>query len=338
VSDPARPVVDRAERLLRWYPPRWRERYGEEFAELLIADLSERPRCWRRDADLMVSGVRARLSGVGLGSGVLYQPQAALAVVCCALVGFLGCGMSLWSQLVIGSRWSSSGGGVAVTTGVVTMSVGVTVLGIVVLLAAAPVIVEVIRAVRRGNARPLLGPALLVGIGLAVLLIGGHQLQAGWPGTGGHPWRLQRWAPGSVASWGWAETLAITTYWAHPASLLALPGSQLAWTLTSPVVLAVTLAGAVRLVRRIDLPAPVLAYEARLAEAAGVVMLGFLGAAAWWVLGSRAGTDEVFRAGSLDLVLVAGMAAALWVAAAAAPQIARATGRAGAGSTGRTAC
>jgi hypothetical protein len=336
VSDEAAAV--RAERLLRWYPPRWRERYGEEFAELLIADLSERPRCWRRDADLAISGARARLSGVGLGGGVLCQPQAALAVVCCAMVGFLGCGMSLWSQLVIGSSWSS-GGGTAVTAGVVTMSVGVTVLGIMVLLAAAPVVVEVLRAVRRRTARPLLGPTLLVGVGVAVLLIGAHQLQAGWPGAGGHPWRLQRWAPGGIASWGWAETLAITTYWAHPASLLALPVPQLAWTLTSPVVLGASLAGAVRLVRRVDLPAPVLAYEARLGEAAGVVMLGFLGAAGWWVLGSQAGTDEVFRAGSLDLVLVAGMAAALWVAAAAAPQIARTTaGRAGAGSTGSTAC
>jgi hypothetical protein len=323
VSDPAEAVVERAERLLRWYPPRWRERYGEEFAELLVADLSERPRCWRRDADLAVSGVRARLSGIGLGRGVMCQPQAALAVVGCALVGFLGCGMSLWSQLVIGSRWSTSDGGAAVTTGVMTMSVGVTVLVVVVLLAAAPVVVEVLRAVRRGNARPLLGPALLVGFGLAVLLVGGHQLQAGWPGPGGHQWRLQRWAPGGVASWGWAETLAITAYWAHPVRLLALPSSELAWTLASPVVVAASLAGAVRLIRHIDLPAPVLAYEARLATAASVIMVGFLGAAAWWVLGSRARTDEVFRAGSLDLVLIAGMAAALWIANTAAPRIGR---------------
>ena len=33
-------------RLLRWYPACWRERYGEEFAELLLAELTEQPRRW----------------------------------------------------------------------------------------------------------------------------------------------------------------------------------------------------------------------------------------------------------------------------------------------------
>ena len=32
----------RAERLLRWYPREWRARYGEEFAELLVAEEVER--------------------------------------------------------------------------------------------------------------------------------------------------------------------------------------------------------------------------------------------------------------------------------------------------------
>jgi hypothetical protein len=36
----------RAARLLRCYPKSWRARYGDEFAELLTADLSERPRSW----------------------------------------------------------------------------------------------------------------------------------------------------------------------------------------------------------------------------------------------------------------------------------------------------
>jgi hypothetical protein len=88
-------------------------------------------------------------------------------------------------------------------------------------------------------------------------------------------------------------------------------------------VLAGTVVGAVRLVRRVALSAAALAYELRLARAAGVVMAACLGAAAWWVLGSRGATDDVFRAGSLDIVLVAGMAAALWTLALAAPQVGR---------------
>ncbi len=34
----------RAARLLGWYPKTWRSRYGEEFTELLISDIGERPR------------------------------------------------------------------------------------------------------------------------------------------------------------------------------------------------------------------------------------------------------------------------------------------------------
>ena len=73
---PARPEARaaRAVRLLRWYPASWRVRYGAEFTELLVADLAERPRCWRRTADVAVSGTLARLSQAGLGGQRLARP------------------------------------------------------------------------------------------------------------------------------------------------------------------------------------------------------------------------------------------------------------------------
>ena len=49
------PAERHAGRLLRWYPRAWRERYGEEFAELLMEEWSERPRCARRTANVMAS-------------------------------------------------------------------------------------------------------------------------------------------------------------------------------------------------------------------------------------------------------------------------------------------
>ncbi|MGZ4433306.1 MAG: hypothetical protein ACXVW7_06715 [Trebonia sp.] len=42
------PEAGRARWLLLSYPKTWRERYGDEFAELLAADIEERPRSWRR--------------------------------------------------------------------------------------------------------------------------------------------------------------------------------------------------------------------------------------------------------------------------------------------------
>src|SRR6202046_500611 len=56
----------RADRLLRWSPRPWRDRYGAEFTELLIADISERPRSPRRSLDVMRGGIRARLADAGL--------------------------------------------------------------------------------------------------------------------------------------------------------------------------------------------------------------------------------------------------------------------------------
>jgi hypothetical protein len=57
----------RAERLIRWYPKAWRSRYGEEFAELLIDDITERPRSTARTLDVARGGILARLAAAGLG-------------------------------------------------------------------------------------------------------------------------------------------------------------------------------------------------------------------------------------------------------------------------------
>ena len=61
----------RARRLLRLYPRAWRNRYGEEFEQLLIADIDERPRSGSRTLDVFRSGSLARLAQAGLASDVL---------------------------------------------------------------------------------------------------------------------------------------------------------------------------------------------------------------------------------------------------------------------------
>lgn len=70
---PDRPARS-AERLLRCYPAAWRARYGEEFTQLLIDDISERPRSWARTADVVRSGLLARFTGAGL-TGHSLEPQ-----------------------------------------------------------------------------------------------------------------------------------------------------------------------------------------------------------------------------------------------------------------------
>jgi hypothetical protein len=60
----------RARRLLRWYPKAWRQRYGDEFTELLTADIGERPRSRRRTLDVVRRGLAARIA-----------PRPAVAIV-----------------------------------------------------------------------------------------------------------------------------------------------------------------------------------------------------------------------------------------------------------------
>jgi hypothetical protein len=322
VSPGRRSSAERAERLLRWYPRGWLERYGEEFAELLIADFDERPHCGRRTADTVAHGLTTRLAAAGLGDRPLGRPQAALATVAVTMIIFVGCAISLWSQLMVGWRWAPPDSA-AVATGVVVMSVAALYLTLVAALAALPVVAALVRAVRRGDGQRYVVPTVLLVTGAPVLGLGGHHFLSAWPGHGGHPWRFQRLVPSSVAGFGWSETLGISAFWAHPADLLALPTAELAWMVLSPVVAVVTVAGTVQVVRRVDLSAAVLAYEVRLARAAAAGMLPCLAAAGWWVISSRAGSSDGFRAGSLDLVLIAAMAGSVVVADAALQRVHR---------------
>ena len=51
----------RARRLLHWYPERWRARYGDEFTQLLIDDINDQPRSWRRTLNIAQRGLATRL-------------------------------------------------------------------------------------------------------------------------------------------------------------------------------------------------------------------------------------------------------------------------------------
>ena len=81
----------RARRLVRWYPKEWRARYGEEFTQLLIDDIDERPRSWRRTFDVARGGLaaqiahrplaRSRTAIIGLTLGVALAAAAVLHAV-----------------------------------------------------------------------------------------------------------------------------------------------------------------------------------------------------------------------------------------------------------------
>jgi hypothetical protein len=313
-------AVRRARLLVRCYPPAWRARYGEEFVQLLIDDMSERPRSLSRTADVLRGGLVARLASVGLAGDAL-QPQqqvrAGLGALSLAVSMFLAVGVAIWAQLTIGWQWSAPAAP-ATKAGMLVMSGTMLGFALLAVLAAIPLLWIVCRDLISGRGRKLRSPLVAAGVGGVVLIVGSIHFGHGWPGTGGHPWAGRDIVPGAVARFCWAATLWITSYWAHPGALASFPASEIAWMVASPIALLAMLIGAARTIRRLHLSSRVLRYESWIGLAAGLVMAGFLAGAGSWVISGGPGPRGLFRVGAIDAAGIIVMAAALIVAVRAA--------------------
>jgi len=316
VQDSPVETVRRATVLLRWYPKDWRARYGDEFAELLISDLTERPRSWRRTVDVARNGLVARLSVAGLGGAALDrrdQARASLASLGCALAVFLAFGIAMWSQLTIGWQWSDPDT-TATRAAMVVLSGAMVLFAGLALLAAIPVVGAVVMRLAHRQGQGLVRPtSLVLGCG-AILIIGSRHFGNGWPGTGGHAWAHQGLVPGGVAAFSWASTLFVSSYWAHPSALLSFPAGEIAWMAISPTAVIGLVIGATKSVRRLELSPRALRFEARLSGVATLGMLVFLGGCCTWVVDGGPGPRDLFHAGAIDAAGLVAMAAAVAVA------------------------
>lgn len=319
MSDDQSAAARRAARLLRWYPPAWRTRYGDEFTLLLIADIAERPTSPARTTDVIRSGLLARLADAGLTGDALEparQLRASLAIVAGALTAFLIAGVALWSQLTIGWQWSAPAVP-ATRVGMLVMSAVAVAFPALAMLAALPLLWIAARSLVRRDGRARCAAPVVVVAGLVVLVWGSVHFGHGWPGTGGHPWRGRDLVPGGVARFAWAATLWITSYWAHPGALASFPAGEVAWMAASPAALLAIVIGAARTLRRLPLSPRVLRYELGLGVAASLAMAVFLAGAGSWVVSGGPAPRGLFRVGAIDDLGLAVMAAALILAAGA---------------------
>jgi hypothetical protein len=303
----------RAARLLRFYPPAWRERYGDEFCQLLIDEFEERPRSWARTADVARSGLLARLAHAGLAGDLLdadQQRRASLAALGWSLAAFFAFGIAVWSQLTIGWQWSAPAVS-ATRAGMVVMSIAVLAIIALALLSALPILSALVVAALRDRGRALARPLALTVAGLATLILGSVHFGHGWPGTGGHPWADRGLVPAEVARFCWAATLWISSYWAHPGALGAFPTAEIAWMLVSPIALFAFLRGVAGLLRGLQLSRRVLWYEARLGIAGAAAMAVFLAGSACWIVSGGPSPRGLFRTGAIDALGLVVMAAAL---------------------------
>lgn len=297
------PTDRRVARLLRWYPKSWRARYGEEFAELLTSEFSERPASWHRTANVIWSGLLARLTSAGLTSHPLQpsdQARASLASFACAIAVFVALGSAMWSQLTIGWQWAPPAS-VGTTMAMIVMSTVMLVFVVLAVLAAAPIVYVVLRRVVGGQAHGLVRPSLLVVLAASLLIVGSRHFGNGWPGTGGHPWSHQGLVPGGVAAFLWASTLSISSYWAHPAALLRFPPAELVWMFASPFASVGAVVGATKIIRRLDMSPRVLHYERMVGRAAAGAMSAFLVGSCCWIVDGGPGPRNLFHAGVIDV-------------------------------------
>jgi hypothetical protein len=313
----------RARRLLCWYPRSWRDRYGEEFKALLIDEIAERPRSWRRAVDVASNGLIARLTDAGLtehcplpsvaGSG------ASLASLLGAAIAFMAFGLTIWSQTMVGWAWSQPGRA-ATMVAVLAMYLAALLIASLAAVAAAPLLWALAHAARQPTRWRLLRPVLLAGACAAVLIVGAHHFQAGWPGTGGHPWSWRGILPSGIAAFCWALTLSVTSYWGHPGALLSFPRDEVAWMAVSPWATIGLIVGLVKTLRRLPLTGTIRAVEAQVAKATPIVMLLFLSSAACWVV-AGSGPRNLVHVGTIDIASLALMGVAAVIATRAATHV-----------------
>jgi hypothetical protein len=206
------------------------------------------------------------------------------------------------------------------------MAAAVGVLGLVGRAAAGPAGWHAVRTAVRQRDRGLALALALASGSLLVLVTGTRHFQNGWPGTGGTG-AEHALVPTGLAAFGWASTLSVSSYWAHPGLWGVFPAAELAWMVLSPLAWAGSLAGIASVARRLDVPARLQAYLAWLGVAATAAAVGLVTGAACWTLARSQAADALFRPGLIDLAGLAIMAAAAVVALRSAAMIRRSPAR-----------
>ena len=259
------------ERLLRAYPPAWRERYGAEFAALL----EDAPLSWRVRFDVLRGGFLQRLRGAGLvGDDVPAgeQLRSGVLLVLCSWTAFVvaGCGFQKFSE-----HWK----------------------------AATPIGARAVPSVAFDSlvfAAAIGSAAVLLGIAVCLPAIVSFLRSGGWP--------LVRcrivWAVAVSA-----VTFALTAggvAWAHHLNEVQrnggdalYSGAAVVWILFFVSSLGLWAAAAVSVARRLELGISRLRLEACIAGGVTIAMLVMtIADVTWWAsLASTAGARQSRRAG-----------------------------------------
>jgi hypothetical protein len=291
----------RAKRLLRWYPPAWRERYGEEFVDHLRQEFADRPADLRRSVNVAYKGLVARAGDIGLSkSGVNLggQTRAALGTSLAFIALMVVIMLDFWSRAMLawsGRRYHPIP--VSATTGILTIAMGL----LVVLLAGIvlAVAIFVARQILRRRVRQLAVPSILAVASGGFLLYAGRIFPSLLAPYIHHAHSLQGMSlsqPGTVITNLAQVTWELTQRWVAPWNQ-GMPGISTIQTVVDDCVpLAMFIFGVALalLIRRVELPRAserlVFSTVALLGTFTGVFFVTYI---AWSAVGGPS-NDEYF--------------------------------------------
>lgn len=244
--------VDRsAERLLQWYPARWRARYGEELAELIVNMSDGRRLSWRLRADVAAAGARERLRVKNVG-----DPRSGGRIVLWAWAIFILAGMIVAKTT---EHWQSAiqGGHPVASAAFLALIVLAAVTAVLVLAGIALTVPSLVAFLRSGGWTAI-RRSILTAAALTVVLVVATAALAAW--AHGLTPRARNGHDGLYGA-------AFLTWVALAA------GTLLAWTRAATVT-----------ADRLDLSPTTLQLHAHLTTAITATMsLMTLATVAWWV-------------------------------------------------------
>jgi len=256
---------DRFERMLKWFPPAWRARYGEGLRALLEDSYGDGRIPWRARASFARSGLGERVRESGLAgdvSGASQQLRAGSLLILCGWSAFMAAG-AIFAK--VSEHWSYS-------TPVVSRAVPVVGYGIVtwagaigvalVAVGALAALPSLIALLRRGGWPSIRRPTQRAVITCAVVAV----------------------LTGALA--GWAHFLSPQD---RNGGLVAYEVAFLVWSTVVIVALAVGTGSVVAVVARLDIPLKRVRALSMAALALALVMVAVLGGVVvWWVSESSA--------------------------------------------------
>ncbi len=305
----------RAERLLRWYPEEWRERYGEEFADHLEQEFADRSVDFRRTLNIAYKGLVARVGDVGLSNkSVSAEGQTRAAVgtsfVLMAFVAVLA--LNFWSRAM--GLWSSRKYHpipVSATTGILTVVTGLMLIVLVAIVLT--VVVSAARQFRHGRAQRLVGPSILAAASGAFLLYSVrwvptelYRYAHGYHGRSGIGWSQPGPAIAALGQTAWDTTQQWVALWSEPSGN---PTSYIVVSDLVPIALLLFGIAIASLVRRVELPHFVERFAAAtvtlLGTFAGLFLVTYV---IWLEAGGPSGNESFWpegtRAGGVYLIML----------------------------------